>query len=297
MLEARLEGRSYVVERERTTTRSGSSSMNQFNFEEGETLCPSNIIPYNQYDSEECVSAALCMGLFLLVLNQKDVHVGLVLERGPEGMPSPAYVYHVSRLAECIASSGTTCSCGVGCGGVCDRGCGGLLQVGVQVLLDKGAPPVYCWPTTHSSTSDDVAMVEAYNKDPTLGADYWYVLDTVDYFEPRAEIAMAHLDNGHPIVVNLKMFKETVNFFNDVHPKDVLPTMPVARYRVSIDLEYGHCVLVVGYIKKTKMFVCINSFGQAWGHGGFFGIPFAAWSTVHIYRAVALLTGHIAYEQ
>lgn len=36
----------------------------------------------------------------------------------------------------------------------------------------------------------------------------------------------------------------------------------------------GHAILVVGYDTAAKVFICRNSWGPAWGQGGYFQIPF-----------------------
>lgn len=265
-------------------TRSGLSGIN---------LCSTDMFPYNQHDSDECVAAALCMGLYIKIVLSSSSKLELI--KTTNDMPSPAYVYHVSRVSECLASDGKTCGCGINCGGVCDKKCGCLLQIGAQVLMEKGTPPVSCWPTEKGNIKDQ-DMVNFYNKDPTLGAKFWYFLDEVDYFEPTLLVALNHLRRKNPIVINLKIFPITSAFLTSSKYSDTLPVMPTPAPGKEPDDAYGHCVVITGFDEKTKMLLCLNSFGKDWGLNGFFGIPFVTFSPAYIYRAVGLVRGHIAFD-
>jgi len=39
-------------------------------------------------------------------------------------------------------------------------------------------------------------------------------------------------------------------------------------------LEGGHCVLMIGYSDATQTFMCVNSWGSAWGNRGLFSLPY-----------------------
>jgi hypothetical protein len=50
-------------------------------------------------------------------------------------------------------------------------------------------------------------------------------------------------------------------------------TVPLPNTKTETLLG-GHCVIMIGYNDSTKTFMCLNSWGTAWGAKGFFTLPY-----------------------
>lgn len=76
------------------------------------------------------------------------------------------------------------------------------------------------------------------------------------------------LVDGYPFVFGFQVFE---SFESDTVAQTGTVPMPT-----SVDRNLGgHCVLAVGYDDATQRFECRNSWGDGWGDGGYFTLPYA----------------------
>jgi C1A family cysteine protease len=75
------------------------------------------------------------------------------------------------------------------------------------------------------------------------------------------------VNSGYPVVASMQVYSN----FDDVEttPDFILP-YPTKNH----DVVGGHAVVIVGYNLLKKLILCRNSFGNQWGLGGHFWVPF-----------------------
>ena len=74
--------------------------------------------------------------------------------------------------------------------------------------------------------------------------------------------------NGSPVMVS---FNVTQDFIDQGWTQHNWRTFTWSGYPPNIG---GHEVAIIGYDDSAKMFLCQNSWGPAWGDGGFFGMTY-----------------------
>lgn len=80
---------------------------------------------------------------------------------------------------------------------------------------------------------------------------------------------------GFPFAVGISVYD---SFESDAVAGSGIVPMPLANE----SQVGGHAVLVVGYDQNQKMFLVRNSWGQTWGLGGYFWIPFEYLTTTDL---------------
>ena len=76
------------------------------------------------------------------------------------------------------------------------------------------------------------------------------------------------VSTNSPIIFGIMIYS---SFLSDTVSKTgVIPT-PNTQTET---LEGGHCVLMIGYSDSMQTFLCVNSWGPAWGNRGLFSIPY-----------------------
>lgn len=92
---------------------------------------------------------------------------------------------------------------------------------------------------------------------------------------PRAKIGADLLKRGVPVVMNLQLYTQDVQ--GPTLPKSGRIRMPSARQVWECEVQglgcSGHVVLLVGYDSKRREFLFRNSWGEAWGNGGYGILP------------------------
>jgi C1A family cysteine protease len=79
---------------------------------------------------------------------------------------------------------------------------------------------------------------------------------------------------GFPVVVGFDVY-ESIEL-DSVAETGILPMPAPGEQEVG-----GHAVLCVGYDDSTQRFLCRNSWGDGWGQGGYFTIPYAYLGSTH----------------
>ena len=92
-----------------------------------------------------------------------------------------------------------------------------------------------------------------------------YTIPEAEYFEVDLNTLKSSLAEGYPVVFGLKL-SET---FSKTGKKGIVPLPDFNKGRHS-----WHAMLCVGYSDTEEYFIVRNSWGQAWGDGGYCYIPY-----------------------
>jgi len=251
---------------------------------------------FNQADSESCVAASIGYGLVLVALAQNDPRT-LAFVKAHRDVPSINYAYHKMRQLECRRSR--QCSCGPFCADTCNADSGSLVSVGLEIF-EEGVPPATVWP---EDRPDDKRLAKLAEKDPRMGADHLFYLDTFRPIDTSALDVLEALREGQPVVINLRVWSNQKTFFTHGAPSYVRGygannmAKTVDPYNDAYRLppasgptpeNYGHCLLIYGYSLDHQAFLVRNSFGPDWGYMGDFSIGFDQVTPSQIFQTVAL---------
>ncbi len=156
--------------------------------------------------------------------------------------PSRLFIYYQERYLENTISSDS----------------GAMIRDGLKAVNKWGAPKEITWPY----------LISKFMRKPTLKAYRLALKDRAILYArvPRTINAFkAELVHGNPIVVGISVYES----FEQIGA-DGLGNLPAA----SEALLGGHAVLVVGYDDVTQRFSFRNSWGDTWGDGGYFTLPY-----------------------
>jgi len=73
--------------------------------------------------------------------------------------------------------------------------------------------------------------------------------------------------SGYPVVFGITLYES-------FQSETVAKTGKIPMPKITESVIGGHCMLIIGYDKKTKMFLVRNSWGNTWGENGNCYIPF-----------------------
>lgn len=149
--------------------------------------------------------------------------------------------------------------------GTIDSDAGAMIRDGVKVLVKLGTPREMIWPYdiekfTLKPTPD--AYVEAEKNQALVYQRIMRPQDT-----PSQDMLLC-LSMGYPFVTGFTVYESFESA--DVARTGLVP-MPGPDERVL----GGHAIVVVGYDLEKQLFICRNSWGEAWGDKGNFSMPFA----------------------
>lgn len=193
---------------------------------------------YDQGNLGSCTANALC-NAFRFAL-QKEAPLG-----APEFEPSRLFLYYRERVLE----------------GTVGSDAGAEIRDGAKVLRNIGVCSEGLWPydpASFAKAPPPAGLVEAKRHE---SIDYRRV--DLTYASMRACLA-----EGYPFVVGITVYE---SFESAAVAKSGKVPMP-RKKEASVG---GHAVLVVGYSDKTRRWLLQNSWGEDWGVGGFFSLPYA----------------------
>jgi C1A family cysteine protease len=145
--------------------------------------------------------------------------------------------------------------------GTIDTDSGGQLRDGIKTVAAQGACPEPMWPYEPASFADrPPAPCYKYAK---LHPAVQYAWVAQDAGQMKAILAA-----GYPIVLGFTVYE---SFEGDDVAKSGIVPMPGTTETVL----GGHAVMAVGYDDASQRFLVRNSWGSAWGMGGYFTIPYA----------------------
>jgi C1A family cysteine protease len=160
-------------------------------------------------------------------------------------VPSRLFVYYNERVIE----------------GTVDEDSGAMLRDGIKSVAKQGAPHESLWPYAVSkfrTKPNAKAYADGLDHQAILYQRVPQVLDQL-----RGCLAA-----GYPFVFGFSVYE---SFESAAVARSGDVPMPGAGEA----LLGGHAVVAVGYDTAASRFVARNSWGPAWGRGGYFTIPFA----------------------
>jgi C1A family cysteine protease len=176
----------------------------------------------------------------------------------PDFMPSRLFIYYNERFKEHTVGSDA----------------GAMIRDGMASIHDQGICPESEWPyddsPADSETNNFPPGAKAVTKpDPKCYADalqnraitYQRVVRNLD--QMRGCLAA-----GYPFVFGFTVYAS-------FEGEDVAQTGIVPLPQPNEEVVSGHAVLAVGYDDQKQAFFVRNSWGQNWGLGGYFWIPYA----------------------
>lgn len=164
------------------------------------------------------------------------------------GVPSRLMIYYFERLLEGTIGSDD----------------GAQIRDGAKALAKYGVCQETLWPydITRFAVRPNAAALAAGKLDKAL--KYARVDNSIP------ENLMTALSNNDPVVFGTNLFEAFES--EAVAATGMVPLPTKAERKKPIG---GHCMVIVGYDSVKKLFKVANSWGAAWGVGGYCWFPFA----------------------
>lgn len=165
----------------------------------------------------------------------------------PEFTPSRLFIYYNERVIENTVASDA----------------GARIRDGIKSVAKIGVAPETDWPYVSPETNfavkpPDQAYTDAKTHLVTLYQRLIQELSTLK----------GCLASGYPFVFGFTCYE---SFESDEVAKSGILPMPKSKETVV----GGHAVLCVGYDDNAQQFIVRNSWGNGWGQGGYFMMPYA----------------------
>jgi len=161
-------------------------------------------------------------------------------------MPSRLFVYYNERSMEGTVGSDS----------------GAMIRDGIKSVAKKGVCPETMWQYDISKFADQ-PPAECYTEALTHQVTSYQRVPRV------LNQLKGCLANGFPFVFGFSVYASFES--DEVAHTGVVPMPDVA----TEDFLGGHAVLAVGYDDADQRFVVRNSWGEGWGMGGYFTMPYA----------------------
>lgn len=157
---------------------------------------------------------------------------------------SRLFIYYYERLLE----------------GTINSDSGAYIRDGIKACYTYGAPTEKLWPYN----------ISKFNIKPSLEAITDAATRKVTSYQRAANFnaCMDALAAGYPVIIGFLVY---TSFTSSIVSRTGIMPYPNTR---TERLLGGHAVLLVGYNKSTNMFIARNSWGNRWGDGGYFYMPF-----------------------
>lgn len=140
-----------------------------------------------------------------------------------------------------------------------DQDGGAQISTGAFVLANTGCCDETHWPYLQSNFEIQPSK-QAYQQANQHKVPYAYALD--------GEADILHcLASGYPVVCGIACYEELQS--QEVAESGILPDPGPNSQFLG-----GHCVLIVGYDLRKKMFKIRNSWSPQWGQNGYFWVTF-----------------------
>jgi C1A family cysteine protease len=190
---------------------------------------------YDQGDLGSCTANAIGAAIEFDQIKQKL----------PTSTPSRLFIYYNERSIE----------------GTIGTDAGAQIRNGIKTVGAQGACPESMWPYKEASFSS--RPPDPCYQCAVLHPAVEYARVAQDAYQMKACLAA-----GYPFVVGFMVYE---SFEGEAVAKSGVVPMPAD----AETLVGGHAVLAVGYDDGSGRFLVRNSWGSAWGMGGYFTIPYA----------------------
>jgi C1A family cysteine protease len=166
--------------------------------------------------------------------------------------PSRLFIYYNERALE----------------GTISNDSGAMIRDGIKTVAQQGVCAEPSWPYVEAKFADRPAA-QCYTAARLHPA--------VTYNRLAQDVAQmkACLAAGYPFVFGFTVY---ANFESDAVAHSGVAPMPAAGETVL----GGHAVMAVGYDDASHRFLVRNSWGPAWGMGGYFTLPYAYLSNANL---------------
>jgi C1A family cysteine protease len=195
---------------------------------------------YNQGNAGSCTGNGIAACVQAEQIEQKEPDIFV---------PSRLFIYYNERVME----------------GTADSDSGANIRDGLKSVGSIGACPEEFWPYDESKVLVKPSD-EAYAKAP-LGKALKY--RSVDQYKNLMQQILAQ---HTPIVLGVTLYD---SFESDEVARTGEVPMPKIKLIGGESVVGGHCVVLVGYDERTQRWKLRNSWGTAWGRGGYFTMPYA----------------------
>ena len=166
----------------------------------------------------------------------------------PDWRPSRLFIYYCERARE----------------GTITRDSGAAIRDGVRAVNRVGVPHEEVWPYDIAKFAEKPPLRAFLLAKKDRCVKYHRVAQTVEQL--RAALAA-----GYPVVFGFKVYE---SFEGPEVARNGLMPMPKPGERVL----GGHAVMAVGYSDDERVVLVRNSWGPAWGDGGYFRMPYEFWA-------------------
>jgi C1A family cysteine protease len=241
----RPNGRKYCCKKDKKTNHP------QHRFAASRTVLPSkvdlrpNMPPvYDQGQLGSCSANALGAAFQYDILNGKTIKLPLHKTHAFHDCPSRLFVYYNERAME----------------GDINEDNGAALEDGVQSLKEKGACPESMWPY-------DITKFAQCPPSAAYGAAYHTKVTNYKKLSQDLTQLKTSLSQGYPVCFGMQIF---ASFEGDAVASNGVVPMPQPNEQ---NLG-GHAVLISGYDDSKQVFIVRNSWGNQWGDGGYFYLPY-----------------------
>jgi C1A family cysteine protease len=170
----------------------------------------------------------------------------LLKQHAHDFMPSRLFIYYNERAIE----------------GTVDSDSGAMIRDGIKIVAKQGVCPETELPydvSTFTEKPSDACYAEAQHH---RVSSYQRIQRTLSQFK-------GCLAGGHPFVFGFSVYESFEGA--EVARTGVVPMPDTAKE----SLLGGHAVLAVGYDDAEQRFLVRNSWGDGWGMGGYFTMPYA----------------------
>jgi C1A family cysteine protease len=190
---------------------------------------------YDQGDLGSCTANAIGAAIEFDQMKQKL----------PPSTPSRLFIYYNERAIE----------------GTIGTDAGAQIRNGIKTVAAQGACPELMWPYKEERFS---------SRPPDPCYQYAQLHPAVEYARVSQDAGQmkACLAAGYPFVVGFMVYE---SFEGEELSRSGIVPMPTDAETVV----GGHAVLAVGYDDAAGRFLVRNSWGNGWGMGGYFTIPYA----------------------
>jgi C1A family cysteine protease len=138
---------------------------------------------------------------------------------------------------------------------------GAQIRDGIRSVATQGAPPESLWPydVANFAVPPPAAAYQAAPSDTALV--YFRLPQALDQFQ-------GCLASGYPFVFGFTVYES-------FEGPQVARTGHAGLPEPGEEVIGGHAVMAVGYDDANQWFVVRNSWGDSWGMGGYFTLPYA----------------------
>lgn len=208
--------------------------------------------PYDQLQLGSCTGNG-CAGVAQHRLILEGKQDGKDINASAQ-IPSRLFIYRQERVLE----------------GTLRQDSGAQIRDGLKAMADKGFPFEDTWPYSDDTTGTNPPFI-ANPPHAVWGIAWHHRITKYEAVQQDLAHLKAAIAADNPVVFGFFVYE---SFETDHVAKTGIVPMPAGYPNITEQCLGGHCVVLVGYDDSKQMFICRNSWGTAWGDGGYFYMPY-----------------------